>query len=541
MNRSSQLKRSGIRRFTHGPRTAALVFASLVAGPIIDAQDDPVIRTSTRLVQVDVTVRNNKGPIRDLTKEDFTIFDKGKPRQISLFTVTEAREQPAAGDQPLAPGVVSNRAGQKGSETPKSVTVILVDRLNTPDFVQPYADRELLRFLQTAQKGDRIAIYVMGQGIRVVQDFTTDPDRLAQAASRINLDHRKDLKSFEMIRELAAMGVNTSALQEEMNFAKVDRATGTSRALSLIAQHLAGIPGRKNLVWISSSFPLVINQGGFHRDFVPEIQRATRMLNEANVVVYPVDARGLMTSQGPTPVFIPSAPGAPANNFSQAAPGSNPNEGIDTMNTIASWTGGKAYYNTNDLKGAIREAIDDADVTYTLGFYVPQETLDGSFHDLRVKVSKGGDVRFRKGYLASAEVALTEKQRIEALRHLFENPLDASTVGLTARAVADPSHPGGWLITLTLDLHDLHIEQKDASWVGSVAVVSSLESMKPPTMHVTAMPIRLDEKQMKTALRFGLTIEEPVESNAKNDRLRMAVQDSTTGAAGSLWIPLETR
>jgi hypothetical protein len=109
------------------------------------------------------------------------------------------------------------------------------------------------------------------------------------------------------------------------------------------------------------------------------------------------------------------------------------------------------------------------------------------------------DVRFRKGYLASAQPALTEKQKTEAMRQLFATPLDASAIGLTAHAVEDSSCRSTWLLTLALDLHDIHLEPKDALWAGSVAVAFSLESAKPPTMRLTTIPPRLNEKQLKVA------------------------------------------
>jgi VWFA-related protein len=516
-----------------------LALACVAATLASAAQNPPMIRVDTRLVQVDVTVRTGKGPVRGLTKDDFTLFERGKAQQIALFKVTESHPQASDEIQALPLGVVSNRLNQRG-EALGSVTVILVDRLNTPPTVQPFADRELLRFLQSAQKGDRIAIYTLDQQIRVVQDFTTDLDRLIRAASKINLDRPMDLKSFELMKELAAAGADTTPLQEMANLVKVDRATGTSQALSLIAKHLAGVPGRKNLIWISSSFPLTISEKGLRRDFVPEIQKATRMLNDANVVVYPVDARGLMTSQGPVPVQIPVGPsGGPPNNFVLA--GSDPSEGVDTMNTVAAWTGGQAYYNTNDLKGAIRQAINDAEVTYTLGFYAPQGALDGSFHDLRVKVRGGGDVRARKGYFASVEAAPTEKQRMDALRQLFGNPLDATGVGLTAGPLEDTPEPGVYRLALTVELSDLHLQQMEDSWEGSIDVGFSFESAKPPGFRVTTLPIHLAQDRLKAALEHGIVVQETIDARGATGRLRVAVQDQATGAAGSVWVSLGTK
>lgn len=483
---------------------------------------EPVIHVDTRLVQVDVIVRNGKGPVRGLTKDDFALFEKGKQQPISLFKVTEAH-QPSEEGPALPPGAVSNRLTQRG-EAPGNAIVILVDRLNTPPDVQPYADRELIRFLQSAHKGDHIALYALGQQVRVIQDFTTDLDRLIRAASHIDLalDGLMDVKDAALMDEEAAaetgtlgasLGATSHALEEMAQLVDIDNVTRTALAMSAIAKHLGGVPGRKNLVWISGSFPLITG-GRFQNNFTPQIQKATRDLNEANVAVYPVDARGL------------TAAGFTAS-------------GLDTLNTVASWTGGQAYYATNDLQGAIRQAVDDAEVTYTLGFYAPQGALDGTFHNLRVKVARSGvDVRYRKGYLASVEAAPTDKQRVDTLKQLFANPLDATGIGLTASAAKDTSHPGIYRTELVVDVHDLHLQEMDNSWVGSIAVGFSLESAKPPVFVVITIPIRLTEDQLKVVLENGFVIQQPVDTAGVTGRLRVAVQDQTTGESGSVWVPL---
>lgn len=511
------------------PNMKWLAVACFGAVVIWGGQDPPVIRVDTRLVQVDVVVRNGKGPVRGLTKDDFTLFEKGKQQQIALFKVTEAH-QPTEGSQPLPPGVVSNRVNQLG-EAPGSVTVILVDRLNTPPDMQQYADAQLLRYLRSAHKGDHIAIYGLNQQVRVLQDFTTDLDRLIQVASHLDfeLERPLDVKDAQLMQEqaeaekgtvgagvAAALGTVSHALPEMAQLVMVDNVTTTTRAMSAIAKHLAGVPGRKNLVWISASFPTLVG-GRFQRNFTPEIQKATRDLNEANVAVYPVDARGL-TNAG---FLLP---------------------GLDTLNTVAAGTGGQAFYATNDLEGAIRQAVDDAEVTYTLGFYAPQEMLDGTFHNLRVKVARSGvDVRHRKGYFASIDAAPTEKQRVDGLKQLFVNSLDATAIGLTASAADDPSHPGIYRMELVVDVHDLHLEEMESAWVGSIAVGFSPEWAKPPGFTVITIPIRLANYQLKGALENGFVIQQPIDTSGVTGRMRVVVQDQSTGEAGSVWVPLGTK
>jgi VWFA-related protein len=137
----------------------------------------------------------------------------------------------------------------------------------------------------------------------------------------------------------------------------------TMVALLAIADHAAGIPGRKNLVWLTASLP---STG-------PAI---ARLLNQANIAIYPVDARGLVASFNPH--FRPI--------------------GLDVMQELADETGGRAFYNNNDISGAIRKAVDDSDVSYTLGFYLNSGSLDGQFHELKIRVDRPGlEVRYPSG------------------------------------------------------------------------------------------------------------------------------------------------
>src|SRR6202023_1796025 len=103
-----------------------------------------------------------------------------------------------------------------------------------------------------------------------------------------------------------------------------------------------------------------------HRTVQEEADRASRALNNANVAIYPVDARGLMPDPSGA---MSAAKRGPTNLKMLTKPGINIPEGHDTMQMLADRTGGKAFINTNDLRGAIRKAIEDAEVTYTIGFY----------------------------------------------------------------------------------------------------------------------------------------------------------------------------
>src|SRR5438105_13885035 len=109
-------------------RLQRLAPAALIA--VLAAQQPPVIRVTTRVVEVNVIVRDSRGPVAGLTRDDFALFDKGKPQKITGFTVTSlaTTRKPA---EPMPANLYTNRPEARG-ETPANATVVLLDGLNTP-------------------------------------------------------------------------------------------------------------------------------------------------------------------------------------------------------------------------------------------------------------------------------------------------------------------------------------------------------------------------------------------------------------------------
>jgi VWFA-related protein len=168
-----------LRRFLWVP-------ALLAGGGVLLSQpQDDVLRVTTRLVQIDVVVTDESGPVADLGPEDFTILDEGVPRPIAVFNLTRSRRsvEPAV-ELPL--GAVSNRFDRDG-RTPDTATVLLVDRLNTLGPDQPFADAQARAFLEDAPDEAWVAVYELTSGgLTVLGDYTSRPDEI-----RIALNDRK--------------------------------------------------------------------------------------------------------------------------------------------------------------------------------------------------------------------------------------------------------------------------------------------------------------------------------------------------------------
>ncbi len=513
-----------MRRWLSHPCVAQTVLAISVF-----AQTEPVFHAGTRLVQVDVVVRNKSGPVAGLKKEDFSLLDEGSPQQISLFSVTTQHSSKQA--TPLPAGTVSNRLSRLG-EAPASATVLLIDRLNTPINSQPYANQKVIRFVGTNGGRARLGIYTLGSALHVVQDLTDDPDRLERAARSLKPQDSRRLSAdvtVDSTGDVITDAMVRRSLEGLEDIVGSDHVQLTRDALVAIAHHLASVPGRKNLIWISASFPIFIQRAHYSLDFSKDVSAAARALNDANVAVYPVDARGLIES--PAGIAEESLRQTRPPLAQPAGP-----SGADTMNTLAALTGGRAFYNSNGIEDSISEAIDDAQITYTLGFYPAEGSFDDKFHKLTVRVDqKNVSLRFRQGYFATKSDAPAPA----TLTQLLQDPLDATAIGMRASATEDAGKAGSYQVHVIVDLHDIHLEHRNNIALGSVDVSLFVEHSK--TARTFTRKIEIPDEQLSAALEKGVEVDGSIQADNRNGVVRIVALDPATGASGSLRVPLGPR
>ncbi len=357
---------------THAYRPVGLAaMALLVAGM---AESQSVFHSDTRLVEVEAVVRDGKGPIQGLTQDDFQVFDNGKLRKISTFSVVTSKAAGSAGpgsDSSALPAT----ANSGRPDSPVSATVLFINHLAIGFSDQVQAEKRVAEIFHNLPPREPVAVYVLNQSLRITVDFTDDPTLVAKA-----LD--------------AAWGEQPQPSDPN------NPIPPAYIALEQIANQLASLPGRKNLLWIANYFPVADQK---HPEAYFAMLRTIKALNSANVAVYPIRATGVT---GP-PAYSAGRYKAPPTLICpdhRNCVGVNPSQGSSGIDGMywADQTGGTAAQNT-DVGFAALRALDDSQVTYTLGFY--PETLDGTYHDLKVKVDrKGADVRSRAGYLASLPV-----------------------------------------------------------------------------------------------------------------------------------------
>ena len=495
------------------------------------------LRVATRLVQIDVIVLDKHGsPLTGLTKDDFRVLDNKSQRAIQLFSEETSQMLPGA-PEPLPPGTYTNEI--QAASVPSNLTVILLDSFNTGFFDQAFVRSQVLKFLQTIQVQDRVALYALGAYLRVLHEFSSDSSSLAESLRNYLGEHALDMdaartESIGALHKDLEAGAAAEGIDDSHPFAQ-DHGHPTAEALRMIADHVGSLPGRKNLVWISGSFPFSIETNNLQKTpdgrkipFATDVELAMRALNSANVAVYPVDARGLVDG------------GTFGANASSSVEQDMAN--IGAMQSVARRTGGIAFYNANAIKTSIRQTIDDSRMTYKLGFYPEDVNWDGSFHKLRVRVNRpDAHVQTREGYFALPEPKVAGQTWSEMASEIATSPVAAT--GIRIRVRVTPAHESGEKrlnLLLSLDTAQFQFAQLNDTWNDAVeAVFIQLDDKnRVIESHPQRLPLAIDSATYDLLLKQGMVLSREVQVLPNSAGVQVIVRDGGSGRIGSVHIPL---
>ncbi len=544
-----------------------------------------VLKVKTRLVVVDVIALDRKGvPVADLKTDDFTLLEENKPQKIRVFNFQQGPQgQPAV----LAPATLpANRiTNVPRFKTNSALNVLLLDGINVTNANQKYAREEMLRFLERLPAGQPLAVYAMGTRLHMLQDFTVDPTLLKEAvkkAKSTSLAVRSESSNAIDIPPATLDAMPLAMLQQVLRFGQEqainqmdERVRLTIEQLGALARNLSGYPGRKNLIWVSEAFPAYLfpndpdptgrnsssaaaSQLPIVKNYQSEINHASDLLANAQVAVYPVDAgavgnRDVYSSLSNTDsngnYLGNSARGAIRNGIggsAQASEISNSSETAmnshSTMNSVAEQTGGKAFYNTNDLNRAIRDSMEDGSTYYTLGYYPENKDWDGRFRRISLKVNRPGvKLHYRQGFYA-VEPKEYAKQDPKILAIDLGSALDINnpiSTALPFQAIVLPlSAQNGNKIQINfgVDAHAIAFELKPdglqhaAVDCGVRAYSKTGESIKLQgnTFNAALAPEQY-QKVMKAIFPCNQTLELPPGEYL----LRLAVRDTNNGLIGT--------
>ena len=387
------------------------------------------IHSSSDLVVVDVTVLDSQqNPVHNLTAGDFKILEDGH-----LQTIKNFEEHIAPISPPTITPIPKLEEGTYTNYTPAPasgpLTILLLDTLNTPTDDQIYVRNQLLKYLKEARPGSHVAIFGLGTRLYLIRGFTTDLDLLRTTTLKTKPDTSPllddtvgndatpgaDKMQDEANKLAGATGIGNTPLEQARKAAAEQMATDeqvlqlqarvhyTLDGFNQLARFLGSLPGHKNLIWFSGSFPIGIapdpslkNPFGAAADFSDEFKDTVTRLGRSQVAVYPVDARGLRTD--PCNLAGCGVTG-PAQMKAHLDFNIELSYTHSTMQSMAEATGGRSLLNTNDLVGVVEKGIEAGSNYYTLTYVPANPEQNGFYRKIKVEVArKGVTLAYRHGY-----------------------------------------------------------------------------------------------------------------------------------------------
>jgi VWFA-related protein len=395
--------------------TAAAVLL-LNAVPSAFAQEQPQasqpqyrVRVTSELVLVNVVVRDKKGSlIRGLKKEDFTVFEDNKKQDISTFDFENVDElQTAGAGEPTVTGATPAPEGSllRPSDQPtrdfrdRRLMLLFFDfSAMDPEQIERCVD-SAKKFINTKmQPADLIALVSLSTNMRVDLDFTADKTKVLSALSAYTSGQGQGFENGAAgsAEGAAETGGSFTSDDTDYNTFSADRKL---LALQSIMQSLGKINQKKSIIYFSNG----ISQSGV--DNQSALRAATASAVKANVSIYPLDVRGLEAFPPGGQAQSASLHGQSAYNGGAILNDLNSNgSSQETLSTLASDTGGKAFFDSNDFGGVFSQVQKDTSAYYVLGFTSANPLKDGRFRHLRVQLNRQDlKLDYRSGYYAGRD------------------------------------------------------------------------------------------------------------------------------------------
>jgi len=517
--------------------------------------------TQTVLVQVPIVVKDKSGAhLHGLSKSDFHISENGREQRIATFEEILTTNTPLAGAS-ARPGEFSNLTPT--DRQPRPVAVIALDAINTSLSDQANARRELIKYLvENLDSSPVLALMIITtRGVKVVHGLTDDPAQLVQLVKGAAGDQPALIPFGTDVQTNAALGdipetptdisnpLKAAAALQARNdtiTTQVEQQRAieqTLNAMLAIAWSLAGVPGRKSLIWATGGFPFAISSaeqvpGG---DLGPLYERVVQALDVAQISVYPVDVRGLVATDALASTMASTAPkfAHQINNRAEFQ-----RSQIQTLQEFADMTGGKAFYDTNDLASSFKHAADDASSYYLAGYYLDTHDKNAGWRELSVKVdAKYAEVRAREGFFVTNITMNPELTRSADLAYALSSPIDCTGVPLGVRWLgtsgAGTNKKTEFMVHLppgSLSIESTG-EKKHLNFDFAAAAYPNKGDHSPVTASKT-ISTTVPDAQMPSVLANGIDMKNALQLVPGDYRVRVVIRDNVTAKIGSVTTPL---
>jgi VWFA-related protein len=538
----------------------------------VQLQED-VVKLGVTLVQVDAVVTDKDGKyINDLKADDFEIYEDGRKQQITNFSFVPVASKMEAKTNPAKPvdknALLIPSAPLKPEQVQRTIALV-VDDLSL-SFESTYQVRRTLKKFvdEQMQPGDLVAIIRTGAGIGALQQFTSDKRQLYAAIERVryNLNGRGGISAFAPISQTpeeeaqksldsTTEGRDRGSSNTEQNsrirandidqFREEIFSVGTLGALNFIVRGLRDLPGRKSVILFSDGITL-FGPGGNNTRLLEAMRRLTDLANRAAVVVYTIDARGLVYT-GPTAADNFNGLNLSAIDQRVRDRSNQLFQSQEGLSYLAQQTGGFFIHNSNDLSRGVNRALEDQQGYYLIG-YIPSDATfkptagRRAFHKLTIKIKPSSlKVRYRSGFfgIADAETKSGPRTPMQQLVSALTSPFTAGEIPLRLTSLFGYDEKVGHFTRslLHIDTNGLNYTQGEngvKTAVLDIAAVTYKDDGKPVDQFWRRYAINVSELNFERFNKQGLiyTMTLPLK-NPGAYQLRVAVRDDKSELIGA--------
>jgi VWFA-related protein len=506
------------------------------------ARPPGVVKVSTEIVLVNVVARDKHGNlIKDLKRDDFTLYEDGKKQDIASFDFEKVDEMVMAGaaGETVTGTAEKEKGGLLNTKVQKSLNardrrlmLMFFDcSAMEPDDIDRAVEAGKKYVQKMMQPADMVALMSLSSNLNLDLDFTDDKDKILTKLSSYN---NSEGQGFENGLEGSSAGeAETSGSytpdDTDYNTFSADRKL---LALESVMSAMGKIPQKKSLIYFSNG----ITQSGI--DNQSALREATAAAVRANVSIYPVDVRGLLSFPPGGQAQAASLHGQAAYTGASVLNDLNGNDASqETLYTLAADTGGKAFMDTNDLSGVFSVVQKDTSAYYVLGYTSSNHLKDGRYRRLKVTVNRPDiKLEYRAGYYADRDyLHMGGSDREQQLQDELAADLPDTDLPLYAGAAYFRQDDTHYYLAVSLVIPGSQIpfvqaQDKDKATIDIIGQV--LESGKLPVGRLRdTVKLTLDSSQQ--VRRKNVQYNTGFVLAPGNYHLKFVVRENSTGRMGS--------
>jgi len=528
-----------------------------------DEERKLAFKSQTILVQVPTVVADKAGNhVHNLSRDAFKILENGKQQRIAIFEeVNTGSSHSAQATNP--PGTFSNFTLER---QPFAITVIALDTINTPFLDQTFGRKQLIKYLADNLESGRVfGLVVIGRkGLQVLSGLNSDPASVVAALKQAS-GEMSAMEAFGADGKVMAVagdgaseltggispGADPVAKMQQFilgadavqgGYQQTRAIEDTLKAFLAIAWSLSGVPGRKSLVWATGSFPFTLDSPfslpGGNMSLLYE--RTMEALNDAQVSVYPVDVRGLVNTTPTADATYSGDLSGPGFADTAAERNSLQTSSVQSLENFAEMTGGRAFFNNNDVSAGFKRAADDSSSYYLLGYYVDNLNTKPGWRKLQVQVvRKDVEVHARTGFLVTNATIDPELTHKDDVAFALSSPFDSTGLEVTVRWQGISADGTKKMVRFALHLPATGvIDERDKNRFDIDFVAQATKVGAPVGNAAQTIKGAVPAASMGKIRADGILYQNALELPAGDYQVRFVVRDNLSGRIGSVSAPL---